>query len=186
MKKLLLIASVWMAAAAPAALDYTAFAHKAAIALSYSGEPLAGFPLLVKVAAGDGGFSYSDCALDGGQDVRFASAAGEELPSEVVEWNENGTSEFYVRIPELAPSTAIYMLWGNAAAGARDATARVFSPEDYLLSWSFEESGNLALDGTGASAHGIAVNSPAVAAGVAGKAREFVSASKQSFRLVAP
>ena len=186
MKKLLLIASVWMAAAAPAALDCTAFAHKAAIALSYSGEPLAGFPLLVKVVAGDGGFSYADCALDGGQDVRFASAEGEELPSEVVEWNENGTSEFYVRIPELAPSTVIYMLWGNAAAGARDATARVFSPEDYLLSWSFEESGNLALDGTGASAHGIAVNSPAVAAGVAGKAREFVSASKQSFRLVAP
>ncbi|MBR1920802.1 MAG: DUF2341 domain-containing protein [Kiritimatiellae bacterium] len=175
--------------AALAAFDASAYAHKATLTFSgYSGaEPLANFPALVKVAAGTGDFFYSDCALSDGKDVRFCTAAGEELASSVVTWDEDGTSEFYVRVPELTASTTIYMVWGNADADARDPMATPFARDEYMLSWGFDEDGEIALDGTRGSAHGIGVNAPASTTdAVVGKARSFDSASSQYFRLVAP
>ena len=107
--------------AALAGEDFSHYAHKAYITFSgYEGETtLTNFPALVKLAAGVGGFSYADCALANGQDVRFSLGDGKELPSECVKWDTAGTSEFWVRVPELTATTRIMMFWGNAGAKAR-------------------------------------------------------------------
>lgn len=178
-------AALALAAATAQAIDCGAFAHKAEISFSYTGATtLTNFPALVKIADGDGGFSYSACALDGGADVRFASADGAELESKVVTWSTSGTSEFYVKIPELAAGTSIYMLWGNASAPARAPLATPFDPSTFTLSWSFEEEGGVALDGTRQSNYGLSYNSPATASdAVVGKARSFAASSSQYFDL---
>ena len=178
-------AALALAAATAQAIDCGAFAHKAEISFSYTGATtLTNFPALVKIADGNGGFSYSACALDGGADVRFASADGAELESKVVTWSTSGTSEFYVKIPELTAGTSIYMLWGNASAPARAPLATPFDPSTYTLSWSFEEEGGVALDGTRQSNYGLSYNSPATASdAVVGKARSFAASSSQYFDL---
>ena len=46
--------------------------------------------------------------------MRFLSADGsKELKYEVVEWQPNGTSSFWVLLPELNASTSIQAVWGN-------------------------------------------------------------------------
>lgn len=174
-------AALALAAATAQAIDCGAFAHKAEISFSYTGTTtLTNFPALVRLANGDGGFSYSACALDGGADVRFASADGAELESKVVTWSTSGTSEFYVKIPELAAGTSIYMLWGNASAPARAPLATPFDPYTYTLSWSFEEEGGIALDGTLQSRYGTGEETTGV--GVVGSAFTFDASSSQWVR----
>lgn len=168
-------------------LDFGAFAHRATIDFDgYAGaSTLTNFPALVRLADGVGGFSHADCALPGGQDVRFSLGDGVELPSKVVSWDANGTSEFYVRVPRLTAATRILVFWGNASAGARDAFSTPFAQDDYILSWSFEDDGAVATDGTLSSSYGVAVNGPTKVDGVVGKAMSFVGSASQYVRLVA-
>ena len=121
------------AATAFADPDFGTFSHKAYITFSgYEGaETLTNFPALIRLAEGTGGFSYADCASQQGRDVRFSLGDGRELPSEVVSWNPSGTSEFYVRIPELTASTRIMVFWGNDAAPVRD--LRYAADDDVVL-----------------------------------------------------
>ena len=105
--------------------EWSAFSHHAEITFpGYAGTTtLTNFPALIRLADGVGGFSYASCCGEKGGDVRFASVGGEELPSSVMSWDVNGTSEFYVKIPELVAGTKILVFWGNASA-----PARVFPP----------------------------------------------------------
>ena len=182
-----LIAVIASTAALRADLDFSAFAHRATIDFNgYAGaSTLTNFPALIRLAEGTGGFSYADCALPGGQDVRFSLGDGVELPSQVVSWDANGTSEFYVRVPELTAATRILVFWGNAAAGARDTAATPFAQDDYILSWSLEDEGDVAFDATLSSSYGIAVNGPTKVTGVVGKAMSFDGAASQYVRLAA-
>ncbi len=174
------------AATAFADLDCSAFAHHATIDFDgYEGDSiLTNFPALVRLAEGTGGFSHSDCALTGGQDVRFSLSNGKELPSKVVSWNDNGASAFYVLVPRLTSATRIMMFWGNAAAGKRDPSSTPFSTDDYILSWSFEDEGDLALDDSLSSSYGVSANGPTKVVGVVGKAMSFDGTASQYVRLV--
>ena len=175
------------AATAFADLDFSAFAHRATIDFDgYTGaSTLTNFPALVRLGEGTGGFSYADCALPGGQDVRFSLGNGVELPSQVVSWDANGTSEFYVRVPRLTAATRILMFWGNAAAGKRDPSSTPFAQDDYILSWSLEDEGDVAFDDSLSGAWGVKANGPTQVAGVVGKALSFTAASSQYVRLAA-
>ena len=175
------------AATAFADLDFSAFAHRATIDFDgYAGaSTLTNFPALVRLGEGTGGFSHSDCALAGGQDVRFSLGNGKELPSKVVSWNDNGTSAFYVLVPRLTAATRIVMFWGNAAAGKRDPSATPFSTDDHILSWSLEDAGDVAFDDSLSGSWGVTANGPTQVAGVVGKALSFTAASSQYVRLAA-
>ena len=154
--------------------DFGVFAHKAYIDFNgYDGsETLTNFPALVRLAEGTGGFSYADCALPQGRDVRFSLGDGRELPSEVASWNPSGTSEFYVRVPELTASTRIMVFWGNAAAPVRDPRLKVWD-RSYTGVYGMGETGKVILDSSWTGGHGAAMNASGAAAGAVGSARTF-------------
>jgi hypothetical protein len=82
-------------------------------------EILTNFPLLVTLSSNISGFSYSQFALSGGADLRFADPSGSTLLNyEVDTWNTNGTSSFWVQVPALTNSSSITAFWGNPAAGS--------------------------------------------------------------------
>ena len=152
-----------------------AFAHRTSIVFDgYAGEEtLCDFPALVRVGEGSGGFSYAQCVAGGGRDVRFTLADGVELPSEVAEWNPQGESAFWVRLPVLkGRNTRVVMHWGAANPPARELAGSVWS-EDYNGVWSFEDEKRALRDSTRRGQHGIASFDSDRSEGVVGKARTF-------------
>ena len=165
-------------------LDATKFTHKAFITFrGYDGaSTLTNFPALVKIAEGIGGFSYADCAQAKGSDVRFSLGDGKELPSEVVTWNPSGTSEFWVRIPELTGLTRIMMFWGNVGAKLRPQDALPWS-KDYKIVYGMNETTSLMKDSGVYGAHGmISANARAVP-GLVGGSRGFDGSSQDGYMI---
>ena len=91
---------------------------------------LTNFPVLVRVSpAAIPGFDYSDCLFGDGADIRFLDAAGNLLPSEVDEWNENGESFLWVALPRMTNGTEFAMVYGTGDPGpARRATSGSATP----------------------------------------------------------
>ena len=82
------------------------------------GEALLNFPVLVNLGANLPGFSYRQFASPSGGDLRFTDAGGlMPLLFEIDEWNTNGTSSVWVRVPRLAGTNDfIWADWGNPLA----------------------------------------------------------------------
>ncbi|MBR1921254.1 MAG: DUF2341 domain-containing protein, partial [Kiritimatiellae bacterium] len=78
----------------------------------YSGQTLEDFPVLVRLSEGTNGFSYADCALDG-SDIRFADGDGRPVPHEIDDWNPQGESCLWVKLPTLSAGTAFEMRYGG-------------------------------------------------------------------------
>ena len=77
-------------------------------------EVLAGFPALVVLNKDIAGFRYEQFASVDGNDLRFSTRdVVRELRYEVEEWNTNGDSLVWVRVPELAAGGFIRAFWGN-------------------------------------------------------------------------
>lgn len=91
----------------------------------YSGaEPLTNFPVLVVFSnnVGGSGFSYAEFAATNGIDLRFANAElTEEFPYEVENWNTNGASHVWVRVPVLTNNSSIWAYWGDTNLTAQPA-----------------------------------------------------------------
>ena len=184
--------SAILLAAVPSALradiDFSAFAHKAYITFSgYEGETtLTNFPALIRLADGGGGFAHADCALAGGRDVRFSLGDGRELPSEVVSWNEDGTSEFYVRVPELAgKSTRIMVFWGSAAAPVRDPRLKVWD-RSYTGVYGMGDAGRALVDASSSDILGAVPGTVTDATGIVGAAKGFAEANKTYYTVGMP
>ncbi len=65
-------------------------------------ETLTNIPLLVTLSTNIPGFSYADFANPFGGDLRFTDETGTtELSYEIEQWNTNGTSLVWVRVPLL-------------------------------------------------------------------------------------
>ena len=132
------------------------------------------FPALVKLAPNQpSGFSYDACR-DDGSDLVFADEDGALLSFEVEQWNPNGTSLVWVRVPSLAAGTSIWLYWGD-----RDGTLAPTAGKgsdvwlDYAGVWHLDEDTGVAADATG---HGLDASpgvegSTRLAAGVVGSAR---------------
>ena len=137
-------------------------------------DPLVDFPVLVRLEEGRGGFSYNHCALAGGQDVRFCDAAGVELASEVVKFDKNGTSEFWVKVPRLTNDARIFLVWGNADATARSSKLRVWG-ENFRGVWGLDAGRNVSPDKSPSGQHAVFHEAavPLVQEGVVGEARHF-------------
>lgn len=141
------------------------------------GEPLEGFPVLVKLGGHVPGFDYRHFASPTGGDLRFANASGTVLvPHEVDEWNTNGTSWVWVRAPSLTgPDDALWAYWGNPRATNPPATSTngaVWS-EGFELVWHLKESAFPRADSTTRHPARGGGNPGTTAAGAVGRAVVF-------------
>ena len=108
-------------------------------------ETLTNFPVLINLSTNLPGFSYRQFASASGGDLRFADSDGTTvIPHEIDEWNTNGTSTVWVRVPHLSgPAGYIWGYWGNPVAttpAASSTNGEVWSP-GHLLVWHLKESG---------------------------------------------
>jgi hypothetical protein len=150
-------------------------------------EHLSDFPVLVKLTGGYN-IDYSQTQANG-EDLRFIDADGTALAYEVDEWNENGTSYVWVRVPQVdgwSNTDYILMYYGNATAAAGESPHDVWSPA-YRGVWHLDETGSGAVDeftdssafanhGQGGGGTGSAVPTQ-IANGQFGAAQEFDGAN---------
>ena len=100
--------------------DSQAFGSRMKIVFSgYTrGEALTNFPVLVTLGTSQTGFSYRQFASPTGGDLRFTDFSGTvPVLHEIDEWNTNGVSSVWVRLPVLASANDfIWAYWGNPSA----------------------------------------------------------------------
>jgi hypothetical protein len=91
---------------------------KIALNNTASTEDLINFPLHIALSGGN--FNYGN-ALSAGQDIRFVDADGVSiLPHEIEKWNTSGTSDIWVKVPQInaqSSSDYIWLYYGNPGAG---------------------------------------------------------------------
>ncbi len=170
-------------AAFTTALDSQGFGSQMKIVLSgYTrGEALTNFPVLVTLGPSQPGFSYRQFASPTGGDLRFTDSSG-TVPvfHEIDEWNTNGVSSVWVRLPVLASaSDFIWAYWGNPGATNPPSYATnglVWTP-DYYAVYHLKESGFPYADSAQqhAAQPGVA---PASGPGVIGKGCAFDGSSQ--------
>lgn len=116
-------------------------------------QTLTDFPVLVVLPDE---FDYSDFtdSVDGA-DLRFANAAGVELPYEIEEWNTSGESSIWVRVDTISGSSDyIYMYWNNPDATVPPeyrTNGQVWS-NGYEAVWHYNRN---VLDSTSNNNHGV-------------------------------
>jgi hypothetical protein len=142
---------------------------------------LLNFPALVKLGTQLPGFSYRQFASPTGEDLRFTDSTGTVLlPHEIDQWDTNGVSYVWVRVPKLTgTSDYVWAYWGNPAAlepPAWTTNGEVWGPAS-LLVWHLQEAGFPYVDSTGQhpGAPGIA---PGSSSGVIGRGCSFDGTSK--------
>jgi hypothetical protein len=109
------------------------------------GETLVNFPALVTLRTNLVGFDYGQFVSATGGDLRFTDASGLRLiPHEIDEWNTNGVSGVWVRVPLLSGTNDfIWAYWGNPTATnppSWTTNGTVWSPDHHLV-WHLKESG---------------------------------------------
>jgi concanavalin A-like lectin/glucanase superfamily protein/uncharacterized protein DUF2341 len=108
------------------------------------GEVFLNIPVLVRLSTNLAGFSYRQFASPAGGDLRFADSGGLlPLLHEIDEWNTNGSSLVWVRVPQLAGTNDfIRAYWGNPVAATPDTTSTngTVWASDHHLVWHLKES----------------------------------------------
>lgn len=123
----------------------------------YEGEEtLTDVPVLVRLSSTINGFSYDDCADANGGDIVFTDESGSVVyPHEIDEWNTNGESLVWVKLPQMANGTKFKMGYGSLAgksAGSQTMaehwgqSAVVWS--EYAGVWHMNEDSGTAFDST--------------------------------------
>ena len=159
-------------------VSYAAWPHQMIVALAgYDGAAsLTGFPALVRLGPAIDGFAYGQFASASGGDLRFSDATGSvALPFEIEEWNTNGVSSAWVRVPTLSGTgTVIRAYWGNAEAAARPP-----STTNGTLWSAFDAVWHLApsLADSGPWRHDAVDHGSSDDAGIVGRGRRFDGAS---------
>lgn len=125
-------------------LDTNLFGSRMKISLNgYTrAEPLINFPLLITLHTNRAGFSYRQFASRTGGDLRFTDATGTQTIShEIDEWNTNGTSLVWVRIPTLTSNDFVWAYWGNPMATnpPNSSTNGSVWAQDFELVWHLKE-----------------------------------------------
>ena len=108
------------------------FHKKVAFTVNYTNENGISVPVLVRLSKGSpAGFDPRHCA-EGGRDLFFADANGDEIPCEIDTWDPSGESLVWVKIPSVRRGTSFTMLYrGTPSSG--DTASAVWS--DYTGVW---------------------------------------------------
>jgi len=170
----ILFAGVLQAASAP----YSGWQHSGSfyVLTTPDGADLPGsvsvedFPLLVRLQ--EDFFDFSQ-ARPNGEDIRFSTPAGRELPYQIEQWDaRKGSAIVWVRIPLIAGNTKqeIKVHWGNASAQCASNGKAVFDRSNgHLAVWHMngpvtrDEVGEIRCKDTGTTA----------SKGMVGQARHF-------------
>jgi len=122
---------------------------------------LTNIPILVRLDEGLSGFAYADFASPAdGADLRFADAGETQfLDYEIEEWNTNGDSCVWVRIPELSETNdLIWAYWGRPGTAPPSTTNGAVWDTHYEAVWHLAGNANdvstPARDGTTAGTTG--------------------------------
>ncbi|MDD5705649.1 MAG: DUF2341 domain-containing protein, partial [Kiritimatiellae bacterium] len=138
-----------------------------------AGEALTNFPALIVLGSHIPSFRYSQFMSGANADLRFADATGsQEIPYEVEEWNPNGSSYVWVRVPALTNGLTIKAHWGKFGLSAPSYTTNgaVWS-EGFAGVWHMRTID--AQDSTSNRNHGVSVWHPTASAGVVDGAVSF-------------
>lgn len=141
-------------------LTFDAKASRFCATVSFPGYTLDGpvenFPVLVRLTESEDGFSYADSSADG-SDLRFVSADGSALFSEVALWNPQGESLVWVSVPVLDVGTTIQMYWGGHRDFLQSQTdGSVWTKAGYFGVWHLDEAADstIAKDSAGGALDG--------------------------------
>jgi subtilisin family serine protease len=122
-------------------LESLDFVH--AIRITFDGytesEVLTNFPVPVKFNNSIIGFDYDDFISSAGDDLRFWTSDLEPLVYEIEQWDTEGDSYVWVRIPELSQGTFIFASWGDADAAPMPHAPQYTWSEDFLAAWHLNE-----------------------------------------------
>ena len=158
------------------AVDTSVFSKQVEFTVSgYAGSStLADFPVAVRLAAGSpSGFSYADMADSAsGSELRFADGSGDSLSYEIEQWNPDGASLVWVKVPALSQGASFTMYYGGEPADAVE--PRWTWKADYVGVWHMAEDGGAVADsasGMDAVPKGNSASRQAAAEGVFGNAR---------------
>lgn len=121
------------------------------------GKTLSGFPVLVRLRAEIGGFSYDDVQRADHGDIAFLDEDFNSLPYEIEKWNPRGESRVWVKVPTLTENMTLRMLYGSQSA-AQNNPAEVWTA--YQGVWHLYEAGerDIYQDSTANSMNGEKVN----------------------------
>ena len=155
-------------------IPYAAWPHRMRIVLAgYDGATtLADFPALVRLGPAIDGFGYDQFASATGGDLRFSDIGGGlALPYEIEEWNTNGVSSVWVRVPSLfGTGTVIHAYWGNSdAVIAPPATTNGTAWSAFEAVWHLGP----ALADSGARGYGAVDHGTTDGVGMVGRGRSF-------------
>ncbi len=118
----------------------------------YSGaETLEDVPALVRLSTAIQGFDYSDFADPAtGADLVFCDESETTVyPHEIDEWNTNGESLVWVRLPALVAGTTFKMGYGGTPATAAEIATKAHAVwSDYAGVWHMNEDSGRAFDST--------------------------------------
>jgi biopolymer transport protein ExbB len=149
-----------------------AWAHRQRLSLRAGiGEPLAEVPVLVLLVAGrvDHELMQAD-----GEDLRFVSSAGSELPYEIERWDPTGVSTIWVGVDVLeGAGEHVWLYYGNPVAEGAEDPAGVW-PEPYVGVWHLEGD---PLDSTAHAHHATSSGSTAIAEGHIANGRNIIGTS---------
>ena len=87
------------------------------------GVTLADYPLLVRLNELVAGFRYKNFFRQDHRDMLFLDADGTILPYDVDEWNPEGESLVWVRVPVLTKGTQVTLKYGSVDFAQNDSTA---------------------------------------------------------------
>ena len=131
-------------------------------------DDLVNFP--VRVSLDSGRIDYSR-TQDAGEDLRFIDADGETpLPHQIEVWDEAGTSEVWVQVPQIdqvSSADHVWLYFGNPGAQDAQDSEAVWAP-GYVGVWHLADpaaGGGAVLDSSSIGNHGSAYGGPAFETG---------------------
>jgi uncharacterized protein YjiK len=144
-------------------IESDAWRHKMKVTFSgYEGsDTLTNFPALVVLSTNLPNFLYNQFGSDTAADLLFANAYETDiLNHEIEQWNTNGESYVWVRVPELeGTNTYVWAYWGNAGITNPPpySTNGATWSEQYEGVWHFADTGS---DSSSNASHGALMGDP--------------------------
>ena len=126
--------------------DFTAWKYSLDINISgFEGtEAVYNFPLYLEFNDSISGFHYDQFSDADGRDLRFIHSQGAaEIPYEIIKWNEEGVSAFWLLLPRLDSNSSITAIWGNPDIHTRPEYCSDGSVwENYRAVWKMDNDSN--------------------------------------------
>ena len=147
---------------------------------SASAQDLANFPVRVALSSSNINYAHTQNA---GQDIRFVDGDDTtELKYEIERWDESGTSDVWVKVPQIDQASTtdfIWMYYGNASASDGQSATDVWDGNFKGVWHSEETSGTTVFDSTSNANNGTksSASNPSATTGKIGGAQLYTTST---------